>query len=207
MAFPDDLAATLTGTSKNQLYRWRRDALLVPEVQGSNPALYSFRDLVAIRTIAFLRSRVSLQRVRRAFSNLDPLDFTDHPSAYRFGTDGKSIAVADEEGRAVDLTNFVGQVSVFSLEEVFAPFKNRQGHDVVDFRHPRPNLEVSGHRMGGWPTIRDTRITYDTVANLVADGSLKVEDVSYYYPQVSPTAVEDAVSFDAQVRQLREGVA
>lgn len=202
MSFPADLTATLTGTTPKQLYSWRRHDLLVPEISSGNPPLYSFRDLVAVRTVSFLRARMSLQKIRQAFTTLREFDYTDHPSTYRFGTDGKTIAVADADGVVVDLLKNKGQLYLFTMEEVFREFTNLQNETVVDFEHPRPRLQVTPGRMGGWPTIEGTRVTFDTVAGLVDGDSIRPEDVEYYYPSVSAEAAQDALSFAKQVSSV-----
>ncbi|MBB5852106.1 uncharacterized protein (DUF433 family) [Amycolatopsis umgeniensis] len=54
--------------------------------------------------------------------------------------------------------------------------------------------------MGGWPTIKGTRIPYDTIAQLVEDGDVGVEDVRHYSPGVTPDAARDALDFEQAVR-------
>lgn len=205
MSFPEKLTATLSGATRRQLYDWRRKGILVPEVSAENPPLYSFRDVVALRTVAFLRARTSLQKLRKAFSMLKTFDFTEHPSTYRFGTDGKTIAAQDEDGNVVDLVNREGQLYLFTLEEVFRSFTNFRDEPVVDFEHPRPLLELNQHRLGGWPTIAGTRVPYDAVADLLQDGTYSVEDVRLFYPTVSPSAARDALSFAFDVEQHLRG--
>ncbi|MET4003501.1 uncharacterized protein (DUF433 family)/DNA-binding transcriptional MerR regulator [Arthrobacter sp. UYCu511] len=202
MAFPIDLTAALTGTSVSQLQRWRSGGLAVPEISGKNPAMYSFRDLVAIRTIAYMRRDISLQKIRKAFKNLDVLDFTEHPSSYRFGTDGNTIGVEDEFKQVVDLVKNPGQTNFFSMAEVFSSFTNASGSQVVDFMRPRRHLQVDPRRMGGWPTIEGTRVTYDTVASLVDGETITTDDVDYYFPAVSSAAARDAISFSDQVAHI-----
>lgn len=198
--FPSNLTSVLTGATVRQLRHWNRTGLLTPEVAAGSRLLYSFRDIVALRTVVRLRAEISLQKVRRAFSNMPALDFTEHPSRYRFGTDGRTIALADDAGNFVDLSANPGQLEIVSLAQVFEPFQNQRGELVVDFLHPRRRLEVRAGRMGGWPTIRDTRIPYDTIANLVAGGDVSLDEVNYYYPGVNAEAARDAVDFQATVR-------
>jgi uncharacterized protein (DUF433 family)/DNA-binding transcriptional MerR regulator len=190
----------LTGASVRQLRHWNRTRLLVPEVATGSRLRYSFRDVVALRTVVRLRAETSLQRIRRAFTTMPDLDFTEHPSRYRFGTDGHTIALADEDGHLVDLLASPGQYEIISLADIFQPFQNRRGETVVDFLHPRDRLEVRAGRMGGWPTIADTRIPYDTIAELVSGEDVTVDDVDYYYPGVDAQAARDAVDFHAAVR-------
>jgi uncharacterized protein (DUF433 family) len=198
--FPTDLTAVLTGASKGQLRRWARTDLLRPEVANNPRLMYSFRDIVALRTVVRLRSETSLQRIRRAFNNMPVLDFTEHPSKYRFGTDGKTIAIADEHGNLVDLLDNPGQYELVSLADIFEPFRTNRGLEVVNFLRPREHLEVRAGRMGGWPTIEGTRVPYDAIANLVAPGDVPVDRVGYYYPGVSAEAARDALDFQNAVR-------
>lgn len=208
MAFPVDLTATLSGNSLNQLYTWRKSGLLVPEVNADRPPLYSFRDLRALRAISYLRARVSLQSIRTAFTNLRGLNFKDHPSAYLFETDGKTISVTDGEGHTVDLVRHRGQMSAFTLEDIFRPFENLQNRTVADFEHPRRCLSVNGSRRGGWPTIDGTRVPFDLVAQFLGSDPTEedYEDLSYYYPEVTRDAAIDALDFNFEVASVRKGM-
>jgi uncharacterized protein (DUF433 family) len=200
MTFPIDLTSALTGASVYQLRRWRRTRLLVPEVRAYRPPLYSFRDVVAVRTVVWLRKEVSLQRIRRALANLPVFDFTEHPAQYKFATDGVSIGVLDEYDQVVDLVLKPGQIQVFSLAEVFRKFQTKQGQLVADFQQPKNHLEVRAARLGGWPTIANTRVPYDDVANLLREGDVTPDEVPSFYPSVSPEAALDALEFDREVR-------
>lgn len=199
--FPVELASVLSGASVWQLERWRASGLLVPE-DSRNPVRYSFRDVVALRTVMRLRTDLSLQKVRKAFANLPVYNFTEHPAQYRFGTDHETIAVLDDE-RWMDLVRNPGQYDLFTLADVFQPFTTKSGREVVDFRSPREHLRVNGALLGGWPTIAGTRVGYDTVAALVADGSLTAEDVHHFYPSVPVAAVADAVELADMVAAAR----
>jgi uncharacterized protein (DUF433 family)/DNA-binding transcriptional MerR regulator len=195
--FPVPLTATMTGVTKSQLAHWRREpAILAPE-HGTRPrALYSFRDLVALRTFARLRSEVSLQKVRKALATLDMLELTEHPSKYTLLVHGDSIAWYDKENdAAIDLVAAPTTGVIVEMVDVFSKFIGRGDVEVVDFKHPKPRLEVNLGRLGGWPTIKGTRVPYDAVVDLVADGDVTYEEVAEYYPSVSANAVADAVAF------------
>lgn len=201
VSFPVDLTVTLTGVTRSQLMHWRKTELLVPEVNAYRPALYSFRDLVALRTVARLRAeKTSLQRVRRAFNNLPVFDMTEHPSTYQFATDGKTIAVWTDNG-FMDIVNNPGQFHIYSLADIFRPFTNRRGDKVSDFESPRRRITVDPHRLGGWPTIAGTRVAYDTIAAAMRGEDLDPRDIRHYYPGVSKAAAEDALSFANEVEE------
>ncbi|QCB49198.1 DUF433 domain-containing protein [Rhodococcus sp. PAMC28707] len=200
MAFPVDLTAVLTGASVNTLRRWSREELVVPEIRVRRPMLYSFRDLHALRSVCYLRSEVSLQKIKTAFANLPEQDLLDHPSEHRFATDGKTVVVWTEDG-FIDLVNNPGQFNLVTMNDIYRSFQ-RGKRRVVDFRHPRKHLEVHQDRLGGWPTILGTRVPFDAVANLFADGDVSADEVTEFYPTVGPGAVEDAISFQQEVREM-----
>jgi uncharacterized protein (DUF433 family)/DNA-binding transcriptional MerR regulator len=201
MAFPLRLTSVLTGATTSQLLGWRAKGLVVPEVRPERPPLYSFRDLVLLRSMVYLRSNTSLQNIGKAWRTLDMLDLAEHPSKYRFWTDGKTI-VADVQGDVVDLVKRPGQRDLFSFEDIYRSFPNFKNEVVPDFRAPAPGIEVRYQRMGGWPTIQGTRVPYDVVANLVDYKTVMPEDIPEIYPGVSAKAAEDAVSFDRTVQAV-----
>lgn len=203
MAFPLKLASILTGLTTSQLRRLRKQGTVVPEVNASRPPLYSFRDLVVLRTIAKLRAEASAQMISTAFGNLDLVDLTEHPSTYKFGTDGATIYVEDDEGDVLDLVKSPGQRDVFTFEEITQAFTNFRGEEVGSFTKPHRNLEVNYRRLGGWPTIEGTRIPFDTIATIVDGRTITTEDVEYYYPGVTAAVAADAVAFQGRI----EGVA
>ncbi|WP_409338137.1 DUF433 domain-containing protein [Corynebacterium phoceense] len=195
------LTVTLTGATAAQLAGWRRSELLIPEVSAERPIEYSFRDLVALRTIARLRSHTSLQQIRKAFESLSEFDMVDHPSEYRFATDGKTVKVWTEDG-FMDLSErYKGQFEFYSLEDIYAPFMNRYNKQVPDFRNPMPNLSVDPRRMGGYPTIKDSRVPYSDVAELYMLGELEPGEISDFYPNITDEAARDALSFHNQVQE------
>lgn len=206
MAYNVDLTVALTGASKSQLYQFNRSDLLKPELSADRHEgfLWSFRDLVALRSFINLRRNHSLQSIRKAMSNLRDLNLTDHPSAYQLVSDGSSVFLLEDKDQATDLLRRKGQLVISSLEDIFKGFEHPSGKGkVVDFLAPRPNLEVNEGRLGGYPTIRGTRVAYDSVASLLADGSVSPEDVEDYYPGVSVEAALDAANFGTQVAEGR----
>lgn len=198
MAYPIHLAAYLSGASVGQIRSWRRKEILIPEVNAYNPALFSYRDLVALRAIARLRAHVSLQRIRKAMDTLNDQEFTEHLSEYRFATDGKSVKLWQDEG-FVDLASNPGQWEHLSFADLYAPFENLQGRQVPDFRRPNSHIEVEPDRLAGWPTVAGTRVPYDVITDLAADDDITAEEIAEYYPTVDPEAVADVLEFGRAV--------
>lgn len=201
MAFPVPLASKMSGATVNQLAYWRASGVLRPEVESTKaPLLYSFRDIVALRTIAWLREEHSLQSVRKALATLPEFDIVEHPASYKLVKLGSSIGVMPEDAdHAIDLVKQPGQQTIGTLEDVFAEFEAR-GHRKVDaLLRPRQGIEVNPSKLGGWPTITGTRVPYDIVATLIEDGSVTPDQVGHYYPGVSAEAARDALDYQQSV--------
>lgn len=201
MAFTLEMAAFLTGATEHQLRSWARKEIVVPEVKAKRPMLYSFRDLVALRTIARLRSRNPLQRIRRALDTLSDQDLQEHLSEYLFATDGRSIKIWTDEG-FMDLVSNPGQWEFATLQDIYAPFENMNGRQVPPFLHPSDGIELRPDRLGGWPTIEGTRVPFDCITDLLTDDDMTIEEIREYYPNVSASSVDQALTFEEKIKAV-----
>ncbi len=196
VTYTPELAVKLSGATSYQLRKWRQTGLLVPEVHPHRPPIYSYRDIVALRAMVFLRAKTSMQKLRAAWGNLDIVDVADHPSEFTFGTDGKVIFVKTTSGTVLDLTRKPGHlVTEYTFEELFAEFDNFRGDRVVNLERPSRSLTVHPRTLGGFPVVEGTRVPFDTIAQLVDDVDVFVEDVPSMFPRVSIEAARDAVAF------------
>lgn len=209
MAYPAPVAAGLSGASIRQLAYWRNEratkgALLLPEYRPSpGRILYSFRDVMALRTFVYLRGDLSLQRIRHAVANLRELGNREHLSEYRLVVVGDSVVLAEDRRHATDLVNRPGAGRMLAtLGEVFAPFPTSTGEVVVDLYRPRRRLTVNPEVRGGYPVIKDTRLPFDQVATLVNDG-VEPSRIRQFYPGVTAPAARDAHSFALYVESLK----
>ncbi len=74
-AFNLDQASRLTGVSEASLISWDKEGFFVPSLAAANRRLpysriYDFDDLVGLRTLALLRSQVSMQHLKKAARKL-----------------------------------------------------------------------------------------------------------------------------------------
>lgn len=202
MTYSITVASFLSGATVDQLQRWARTGIVVPEVNPSRPKIYSFRDVVALRSIAKLRASHSLQRIRNAINKLNEFDFTEHLSQYRFATDGKSIKIWDEDEDAfLDLVNNPGQWELINLEDIYAPFMNLQGRQVPDLLTPAKGIQINPHRLSGAPTLEDTRVPFDLIVDLL-DDDLNAQEISELYPTIEADSVDNAIRFDQSIKEL-----
>jgi uncharacterized protein (DUF433 family) len=199
MAFPLELASKLSGATPFQLSKWRRTGLLVPEVSHERPPIYSYRDVVALRAMVFLRAKTSSQKLTKAWANLDTIDMVevaDHPSEFKFGSDGSKIFVLAASGDVLDLTFKPGhRLTEFTFEELFEEFENFRGERVINFERPASSLSVHPRTLGGWPVVAGTRVPFDAIAQLVDGESVLLADVPDLFPRVTVEQARDAIAF------------
>ena len=125
------VAAALSGATLRQLSYWRSSRsteapLLAPELHKPRSRVsYSFRDVVALRTFVYLRSReVPLQRVRKAVRSLRDMGATEHLSSYQL--------VLEDGVTAEEVAGFYPAVSANAARGAlaFARYVNGYGEPV-----------------------------------------------------------------------------
>jgi uncharacterized protein (DUF433 family) len=206
MAFPVPITSVLTGATVRQLAYWRKHTrsaqpLLVPEGKRAGRYLYSWADVVALRSIVYLRQEKSLPRIRRAVATLRRLEEDEwtHLSAYRLIRTPRSILVKTPSGQLLDLEQQPGTVvDEVLMRDVLEPFRTESGRVVPALDRPRPRIAVNPSVLGGYPVIAGTRVPFDVVAAL-ADDDLAPEEIADVYPSIDREAIGDAVSFAGQV--------
>lgn len=206
MAFPVPVASVLTGATRAQLAYWRRDtssapALLVPAGKRGGRYLYSWADIVALRSIVYLRSEKSLPRIRRAVATLRRLEADEwhHLAQYTLISTRKSILVRTPKGDLLDVGERPGTVlSEVLMRDVLAPFQTGTGQMVPALKRPRPHITVDPRVLGGYPVLAGTRVPYDAVAALAND-ALAPAEISAIYPSIEHEGIQDAMAFAEQV--------
>jgi uncharacterized protein (DUF433 family)/DNA-binding transcriptional MerR regulator len=206
MAFPVPIASVLTGATVPQLAYWRRrtnsaEPLLVPEGRRAGRYLYSWADVVALRSIVYLRQEKSLPRIRRAVDRLRQLEAADwkHLSAYRLISTESTIVVQTPSGQLLDLERQPGTVlEEVLMRDVLGPFQTSSGRSVPPLERPRPRITVDPSVLGGYPVIAGSRVPFDVVAQLAED-DLEPAEIIAIYPSVDPESIDDATWFAGQV--------
>jgi uncharacterized protein (DUF433 family)/DNA-binding transcriptional MerR regulator len=206
MAFPVPITSVLTGATVRQLAYWRRrtisaEPLLVPEGRRAGRYLYSWADVVALRSIVYLRQEKSLPRIRRAVGMLRQLEADDwqHLSAYRLISTESTIVVQTPAGQLLDLELQPGTVlEEVLMRDVLEPFETSGGRSVPALERPRPQITVDPSVLGGYPVIAGSRVPFDVVARLAED-DLEPAEIIAIYPSVAPESIEDATWFAEQV--------
>jgi uncharacterized protein (DUF433 family)/DNA-binding transcriptional MerR regulator len=202
VAYATKMAAALSGATVSQLRHWRSSRtgpLLVPEIATGHAVVYSFQDVLALRTFVRLRENASLQKIRAAIGNLRNIGEVDHLASYRLVSDkGGNIQLVTQD-QAVNLGSRPGQLQLVAvMGDIIEPFAARAGVLVPHLLRPRPGLAVDPETQGGTPVIAGTRVPYDAVASLMRDG-VPANRIAEYYPAVTAEAAGDALDFSRYV--------
>jgi uncharacterized protein (DUF433 family)/DNA-binding transcriptional MerR regulator len=208
MAYSTQMAAALSGATPGQIRSWRQDRgngpFLRPELASRPQALYSFRDVLALRAFAHLRADFSLQALRKAVGNLRRFGEIDHLSAYSLVAEGKTIVLYGDDEHSTDLLKKPGQRVIATLADILEPFAPRPGVVIPHLLHPNENVSVDPETQGGQPVITGTRVPSEEVAALLRDG-VPADRIGDYYPSVSEAAARDAERFALYIDSYASG--
>jgi len=185
------LVSALSGTTVRQLQYWRKTDVLAPEHWAPTQVLYSFPDLIALRTFGYLRGEYSLQQIRKALSNFRGLRPTGHLSNFKIVGSGNSILWVDGNS-ATDILRRPGQILIAEMVDVLAAFTSKAGRDIVPLERPEKGIRIDAGIRGGYPVIEGTRVPFDAVASLLRDG-IPAKKVSEFYPAVGTMAANGAL--------------
>jgi uncharacterized protein (DUF433 family) len=148
--------------------------------------------------------------VRVALADLAELDMAlwteESGPSVRVDPSGKVfLATQPSLERAGDHQRVLGEEADTSLN-VLAPFEtgSAKGPDLV---RPRPHLRIVPGKLGGSPHIERSRLESQAVGALAASG-LPTAKIYRLYPEVEPSAINDALALERQLasnlgRELR----
>jgi len=191
------------------MHWWAREGTLVPSVSPVRVKLWSFADLLGLRTIAWLRAtktdedgyripKTAMPMVRRALEELRALELglwlDETPNV---GVDRSGGIVLEPAGQARRLSG--PRLIDAEVFEVLRPFDlgvERPGPDLVA---PRPRVRIVPGKLAGAPHVKDTRVETEALAALLTRGldSVKIQRL---YPQLEREDVADALDLERQLQ-------
>jgi uncharacterized protein (DUF433 family)/DNA-binding transcriptional MerR regulator len=207
-AYTAERAAALSGVPKSTVYYWARNGYLVPSV-SQGPMLWSYTDLLALRTIYWLRRPKkafdreipgnSMGKVLRALEELKRLDLDllegGHPSIAV--TLGGEIVVNVEAlplQRAED-----GQYIERDLVDLLGPFEGLEGMQGPDLAWPRPTVQILPRKISGAPHVTGTRLPTQSIFALARRG-FDIERLAKIYPFIDRRALADSIDLEEQLK-------
>jgi uncharacterized protein (DUF433 family) len=207
-AYTTERAAALSGVPKSTAYYWARKGLLLPSV-SQNPLLWSYTDLLALRTIYWLRQpkvaferdvpATSMPKVRRALQQLKALDLDPLEggrAAIAVTLTGEVVINSD----AMPLQRVDGQYLARDLVNIVGPFEGLEGARGPDLLWPRPTVQILPGKISGAPHISGTRLPTQSISAL-ADRGFSVDQLVKIYPFVSRDALAESLDLEAQLKR------
>lgn len=176
-AYTTDQAARVANVSSRRVRYWADSGVLVPSVandQTASPqvALYSFADVVGLRTLGILRDRhgLSLQRLRQAADFLRA--HVERPwSELRLWIRGSDLLFRAPTTGTLHSTGKPDQTA-FALEIEPVALDAERASEALGHRDPASiglterRRGVQGNRL----VVRGTRIPVESILNLAGDG-------------------------------------
>lgn len=202
MVFGAKRVNRLTGVSVRQLGYWDATDFYRPSYEDGIPGhtstrFYSFRDLVALRTIHQIRKRVSLPRLRELGQHIKEAHDTPWASL-RFYLAGDGIVWLDPRNQAAFSDRPHEQRAMLvSVEEVANDISERirsakrRSEDVG-------KIVPKAHKRG---LIQGTAIPAAVVWDYHVEG-YSTDRIIGQFPQLTPDDVAAAIAFERQRRNL-----
>jgi len=200
-AFSEEQVERVTGLSKRRLRYWAKTGFFSPSFVEDNPRLpnsrfYSFKDMVALRTLERLRVRndVPLQHLRKVAEKLSHLkdDLWTATTLYVF--DRRVILANPETGRPEEVVS--GQLLFkFPLRDIIDETRK----NILELRRRSPEAigKLRKHRSivrNSW-SVSGTRIAVGSIRRLHEDG-YSADQIIAEYPDLTPEDIDAALNHD-----------
>ncbi len=197
-------ASQLSGIPERTIHHWASAGVMRPDY-GGQPLSWSYRDLVLLRLVAWLRNKDMrtqwvAQRVEAVRSWLE-----DPTSDIRvFRSQGQSMVIGDE---ALDRVS--GELLIPQVVEFISPWKLfeslpgslRRTYVGPDLIKPASRVTIIPWVMGGEPCIEGTRIPTSTLYALHEQRSLSAVKIAHLYPTVPREAIVQAIELEDRLHK------
>jgi DNA-binding transcriptional MerR regulator len=190
-AFTPEQVGALTKLTPRQLRHWAKTGFYRPSY-GEGSYFYSFRDVVALRTIAGLRATVSLQELRKVGRWLEEFSTTPWASLALY-VGGTKVYLKDPK-TGVFLTRVPKDQTVLplALEAIAleahteaARMRKRRAEDIGHIHVSKRNAAV----------VAGTRVRTASVWSLHKSGAT-IDRIAGEYPSLGPKDIKAALQFE-----------
>jgi DNA-binding transcriptional MerR regulator len=186
----------LTGASRRQLNYWEKTGLLRPSGKATGRRLYTFPDVVAVKTVAALRKQgCSLQQVRKAVKYLRkhyPVeDHADVLSRLTLLTDGEAVYLLSDADQIMEVVSRQTVLWVVNVGRLILDTRRQaeslpiEWTEIVTVRNERYRLRVSHDTEDGGFVAQCLELPGaieqgETAAEAVANGKAAIASVLAY---------------------------
>lgn len=206
-----DRAAQLSGIPKSTLYEWRRSRIYLPDFNRASPTAWSYRDLVFLRLLAWLRQGgMSRHTAARQVAQLKREVASGHQVRRVRATKTELFVEPERFSRTTgeqllpfeSLLDYVSRV--FDLESPIEELA-RRGHRrerlwAPSLVMPSAHTSISPWVMAGEPCVVRSRIPTSAIWALRAERGLDHAAIVALYPGLSVTAAKDAEHLERRLR-------
>lgn len=207
MAFTAEHVCRLTGLSNRQVRYWDDTGFFSPTLIDEHRRrafgrIYSFRDIVGLRTIAVLRNKrkIPLQELRRVGAWLQKEHETPW-SSLRFALKGRTVVFIDP-GSGVPIEAKGHGQAVLSID--LQPIANEMGKAAARLRERQPGqvgkLDRKRYVVHNAWVVAGTRIPTEAIWNFHEAG-YSVKAIIAEYPRLVPADVRSAIEFESTRRK------
>ncbi|MBI2766703.1 MAG: DUF433 domain-containing protein [Chloroflexi bacterium] len=205
-AYTPDQVSRVTGLTRRQLSYWDKTGFFSPHFTGANRPcfrqMYSFEDVVGLRTVANLRHRLPLQELRRIGAWLHER-YEEPWATLRFFVVGRQVVFEDP----------IGHRAVAGSDQVVLPVRlvevEREVSDAAEallVREPGQVAHITRNRFvqhNAW-VLDGTRIPTSAVWDFHQAGYDRAS-IQKEYPRLTLADVEAAIEFERRRATTRAG--
>jgi uncharacterized protein (DUF433 family) len=196
-------AAQLSGVPERTVYEWATRRVLVPDYAAASPKQWSYRDLVYLRALAWMRS-AGMERNRAAervaFIRARMTNATGGVPLLH--TDGRVLLWADGTDEITGEQIFGGLEWLVRHFDLLDPVDDISGERMwgPNLVHPSARTVISPWVLAGEPCVRGTRIPTTSLLALRRERGLSPKGIVRLYPGLDVADVDDAVALETRLR-------
>jgi uncharacterized protein (DUF433 family) len=189
------------------LYDWQRNNVYLPDFAGGSPMAWSYRDLVFVRVLAWLRNDVKTPRPEAAarVNALKQYVAAGKPVTL-LNADRDTLAVDGDVNAPLDGSSrlFSDMLQSFDLTAAVEDFGRHAKLWGPNLVHPSAHTFISPWVLGGDPCVARTRIPSASIYALRTERGLSSVEIVNLYPGLDSRSADDAYELESRLRGTYE---
>ena len=189
-------ASQLSGIPLKTIYNWRRKNYYKSDYGNEKPILYSYRDLVFLRAVAWCyHHAVAPPKAGRMIADLKALiNASHHPAEVLVDPTLHPDDTRRNPRQVVSLWDLTGECVMES---------SSHSHVIgCNLIFPSKHTYISPHVQNGDPCITETNITTLDIFALREKQKLSASDIAAICLDIEADAIEDAYKLEQRIREV-----